>query len=149
VGTIVRAAAAYLMLLFIFRIIGRRSVDRMTTFDLIVVFMLGGMMIQAVVSDDRSLSNGFLAVMTIGLMHVLVAWAKQRSSMFGRITDGTPIILLGRGEWHHDHMDKTRVQETDIMAAARLAGLERVEQVKYAILERNGSIAIIKDDAHA
>src|SRR5215217_5089091 len=143
-GTIIRAVVAYLVLLALFRIIGRRAVDHMTPFEMIVIFLVGGMMIQAVVSDDRSITNGILAVMTIGLMHVTVAWLKDRSDRFGRIADGTPVVVLGRGEWHPERMRKLRIHQQDVLAAARQNGLEREEQVKYAIVERNGAISIVK-----
>jgi len=144
VGTIIRAAVAYVVLLSLFRIIGRRAVDHMTPFEMIVIFLVGGMMIQAVVSDDRSLTNGVLAVFTIGLMHVTVAWLKDRSQRFGRVADGTPVVVLGRGEWHPERMRKLRIHTEDVLAAARQNGLEREEQIKYAIVERNGAISIVK-----
>ncbi|WP_241357632.1 YetF domain-containing protein [Escherichia coli] len=47
-------------------------------------------------------------------------------------------------------MQKTRVDESDILEAAReLRGLERMDQIKYAVLERSGSITIIPKEAAA
>jgi uncharacterized membrane protein YcaP (DUF421 family) len=145
-ATIIRAAVSYWFLLFIIRIVGRRTAGQLTSFELILIFLSGGMLIQSIVFDDRSLTNAILAVMTLGLMHVSVAFLKQRYARFGRIADGTPIVLLSHGEWHSDIMERARIQPQDIMAAARGKGLVRLEQIKYAILERNGNISIVEKE---
>src|SRR3954452_9417200 len=130
--TILRAVAAYVFLLFTLRIIGRRSVAHMTPFELIVLFLVGGMTVQAIVTDNRSLTNAFLAVMAVALMNVLVAALKQRSRIFGKVADGTPIVVFD-GHWLYDRMDQLHLQEQDVLAAARQQGLERLEQVRYAL----------------
>jgi uncharacterized membrane protein YcaP (DUF421 family) len=69
---------------------------------------------------------------------------KQRFPALEQWLDGTPLIILENGKGLKERMDKTRVDEADILEAARsLHGLERLEQIKYAILERNGSITIV------
>jgi uncharacterized membrane protein YcaP (DUF421 family) len=40
-------------------------------------------------------------------------------------------------------MKKMRLQDGDVMAMARDSGLERLDQIEYAFLERNGEISII------
>jgi len=64
-------------------------------FELILIFLFGGTIIQAVVGDDRSLVNASLVVATVGLMHVLVAWMKIRSERFRKMVEGTPIVMRG------------------------------------------------------
>jgi uncharacterized membrane protein YcaP (DUF421 family) len=143
VGTVFRAIAAYWFLLFMVRIIGRRRAQ-MTPFELILLFLIGGMSIQAVVSDDRSMTNGFIAIASVAMMHVLVAWLKQKFPAFGRIVDGTPIVIIEQGEWLRDRMHRLRIQEQDVMTSARAQGLTELRQIRYAIVERSGDISIIK-----
>jgi uncharacterized membrane protein YcaP (DUF421 family) len=143
-GTILRAAAAYCFLFIVLRIIGRRSIAQTTPVELIVIFLFGGITIQAVVSDDRSLVNAFLGVITIGLMHVIVAALKQRDPGFRRWADGTPIVVFDGGKWIRQPMDALQIQEQDVMAAARDKGIQRAEDIQYAIVERNGRISIVQ-----
>src|SRR5436190_1222577 len=89
--TILRAIFAYWFLLFALRVIGRRAVMQNSPFEMTLIFLFGGTMIQAVVGQDRSLINACLVVLTIGLMHVLVAWLKLRSAAFRKVIEGTPI----------------------------------------------------------
>jgi uncharacterized membrane protein YcaP (DUF421 family) len=143
-GTIVRAALAYWALIIVVRAIGRRPGGQMTPFEFVLIFFIGGISIQAVVADDRSLTNAFTAVATVALMHVLVTTLKLRFPAFGRVVDGTPVLIFENGEWHRERMRHHGVEEADVMAAARAHGLEREEQIKYAVIERKGDISIIR-----
>jgi uncharacterized membrane protein YcaP (DUF421 family) len=58
--------------------------------------------------------------------------------------DGTPLTVLEKGQWQVETMSKMRVADDDVMAAARTRGVKTLDQIKYAILERNGAISIIK-----
>ncbi len=94
--------------------------------------------------DDHSETNAVCAVITVGLMHRLVAFLKQRYPRFGVLVDGAPLILLKDGQWQTEVMGKMRVQDMDVMAAARGSGVKTLSEVNYAVLERIGSISIIK-----
>ena len=142
-GTVFRAMGAYWFLLLTVRIIGRRR-TQMTPFELILIFLIGGMSIQAIVSDDRSLTNAFIAIATIAMMHVLVAWLKHRFPTFRKIADGTPVVIVENGRIDRRRMDHLRLQDQDIMDSARSQGIKTLDQIKYAIVERSGEISIIK-----
>lgn len=143
-ATILRAMGAYWMLLIIVRAVSRRPGGQLTPFEFVLVFFIGGISIQAVVADDRSLTNAWLAVATVAMMHVLVTELKHHFPAFGKIIDGTPVVVFEKGEWKRSRMRHHGIQEMDVMAAARLRGLEREEQIKYAIVERNGEISVVE-----
>lgn len=143
-ATIVRATIAYWSLLFTLRVIGRRAVNQMTPFEFILLFLIGGMTIQAIVYDDRSLTNALFAVITIALNHVLVAWLKEKSVTFRKLADGTPIIIVENGHWHHWRMSRMRLQQQDVMSVARQAGIRHLDEIETAVVERNGAISIYK-----
>jgi uncharacterized membrane protein YcaP (DUF421 family) len=143
-ASILRAVFAYFFLLLTVRAIARRPGAQMTPFEFVLIFFIGGISIQAVVADDRSLTNAFCDVTTVAMMHVLVTKLKQRFPTFGRIVDGTPVLIFEKGHWNRDRMRHHGVEEQDVMAAARGSGLEREEQIKYAVIERNGEISIVK-----
>ena len=144
--TIFHAIAGYFFLLFVVRILSRRPGGQLTLFEFVIVFLIGGVIILATVGDDRSMTNCVCGVITVALLHRLVSGLKSRFPRFGAVVDGTPLVLLNNGCWQNEAMDRAHVDDRDVMAAARSKGVKTLDQIKYAILERNGSISIIKAD---
>ncbi len=95
------------------------------------------------VGNDRSLTNALCQIVTVASLHYVIAWLKQRYPRFGLIADGTPMVLLENGKQRAETMNHMRIQAEDIRAMTRDQGLENVEQVDCAVLERNGEISII------
>lgn len=142
-NVVLRAAAAYWILLFVIRLLGRRTSSQLAPFDLVVLFLVAGTTISGVLGDERSLTAAVSAMVTFGLMHRLVAWLKARFPTFGRIVDGTPVILYEDGAFQEQRMRRLNIQTEDVMYAARQRGLRELAQVHYAIAERDGRISII------
>jgi uncharacterized membrane protein YcaP (DUF421 family) len=142
--TIIHAIVGYFFLLFTVRVLTRRPGAQMTLFEFVLVFLIGGIAILATVGDDRSMTNCTCAVITVGLMHRLVSGLKSRYPKFGAVVDGTPLMVLKDGQWQTEVMGKMRLDDNDVMAAARTKGVKSLDEIKYAVLERIGSISIIK-----
>jgi uncharacterized membrane protein YcaP (DUF421 family) len=82
--------------------------------------------------------------MTLIGIDVLLSYLKLRFPRVEGIIDGLPVVIVDRGKPLSDIMRKSRVDEQDILEAARrLQGLERMEQIKYAVLEPSGGITIV------
>src|SRR3978361_2060513 len=96
-ATMLYAIAGYFFLKLTVRLLTRRPGAQMTMFEFVIVFLVGGVVILATVGGDRSLTNCGTAILTIGLLHNLVAWTKARSTKFGVLVDGTPLVLLKDG----------------------------------------------------
>jgi uncharacterized membrane protein YcaP (DUF421 family) len=145
-STIVHAILGYFFLLLIVRVLSRRPGAQLTLFEFVIVFLIGGVIILATVGNDRSITNCATAILAVGMMHRLVSWIKSQSPKLGAVIDGTPLVLLKDGEWQTEVMRGMRLNPEDVMAAGRTKGLTSIFQIKYAILERNGAISIIKNE---
>jgi uncharacterized membrane protein YcaP (DUF421 family) len=146
VDSVLRAAAVYLFLLVLVRISGRRTLGQMTTFDFVLMLIISEATQNAMIGDDYSMTNGFLVITTLVTLDIGLSILKQRSRLVEKWIDGLPTILVERGRPLKDRMDKARVDVEDVLEAAReLQGLERLEQIKYAVLERGGQITIIPE----
>lgn len=142
--SIIRVIIIYIFLLLVFRIAGRRTLSQMTTFDLVLVLIVSEQTQQAMVENDPSLTNAFLMILTLIGFDIALSLVKQHSPKMEKWLDGMPTIIVENGQPLKDRMEKSRVDESDILAAARQRqGLERMDQIKYAVLERSGDISII------
>jgi uncharacterized membrane protein YcaP (DUF421 family) len=140
---IFRAILGYYFLVFIMRVVGRRPGRQMTPMEFVLIFFSGGLTLTAVVADERSITNALCQIMAIAVAHYFLAWIRLKSPRIGRIVDGTPVVLLGKGQWHMESMQGLLIQDDDVMAAARDRGLETLDQIDYAVYERNGEITVI------
>jgi uncharacterized membrane protein YcaP (DUF421 family) len=96
------------------------------------------------IGNDFSVTTAFLIITTLVGIDIGLSLLKQRSARLEKWIDGVPVILVENGVPLRERMDKSRIDEKDIMTAAReKQGIERMEQIKYAILERSGGISII------
>jgi uncharacterized membrane protein YcaP (DUF421 family) len=145
-GAALRAIFGYCFLVLMVRIAGRRPGKQITPFEFVLIFYMGGVTLTAMVADDRSLTNALVQVICIACTHYVLAWLRHRSPGFGTVIDGTPLVLLKDGRWQMEPMKNMRLQDDDVMAAARDKGLERLDQIKYAVLERNGEIVVFENE---
>ncbi|UVM01649.1 DUF421 domain-containing protein [Pseudomonas siliginis] len=145
--SVLRALAMYLALMVLFKIAGRRSLAELTTFDFVLLMIIGEATQQALLGDDFSLTNAFLVIITLIAIDVGFSLLKQRSSWISRLIDGEPTIIVENGKLLHRRLRHARLVEADVMEAARSSqGIETIDQIKFAIIERNGKISVIRQD---
>ncbi len=142
-AAILRAIFGYCFLVLMVRVAGRRPGKQMSPFEFVLIFFIGGLTLTFVVADDRSLTNALTQIATVGIMHYAIVLLRRTWTPFARAVDGTPLVLLADGKWHTETLSRMRILDEDVMAAARDKGIASLDQVKYAILERNGEISII------
>jgi uncharacterized membrane protein YcaP (DUF421 family) len=144
IETLLRTVGIYLFLMVVFRLAGKRTMAETDTFDFVIILIISEATQQALVGNDYSLTKCLIVITTLIGAGVTLAWVKQRSARLARIMDGQPTVLIADGRMRHEPMDRLRIDEEDILEAAQLQhGLARIEQIDYAIVQRNGHIAIV------
>ena len=145
--SVLRASAMYVALMVLFKIAGRRSLAELTTFDFILLMIIGEATQQALLGDDFSLTNSMVVIVTLIAIDVGLSLLKQRSVWVSRLIDGEPTIIVENGKLLQRRMRLARLVEADVMEAARSSqGIETLDEIKFAIIERNGKISIIPRD---
>lgn len=144
--TVLEGFVLYCVLLFAMRVHQKRAVSAMTPFELLLVLMIGGAVVPAILGADRSLAKAVLFIATVLGTHLMIAFLKARFTGFAKVVDGTPIIIVEDGHVHTHRMRKLLLTDEDILSSARRQGLMRLEQVRYAIVERNGDICVISKE---
>jgi uncharacterized membrane protein YcaP (DUF421 family) len=139
-----RGAAIYLFLLIVFRIAGNRSLSQATTFDFVLLLIVSETTQQALLGEDFSVTGACLLIITLCVLDQLFAWLKSQSKLADKLIDGLPILIVENGKPMAAPMRREHVDEEDVLQAARQhQGLERLDQIKYAVLERNGGISVV------
>jgi len=144
---VLRGAAIYLLLLVLFRMTGRRTLAELTTFDFVLLLIIGESTQQALLGEDFSVINAFVVIVTLLAIDIGLSLLKGHSPALERLIDGVPMIVVENGHALKERMQRARVDERDVLEAARrLRGIERLDQIKYAVLEVSGGITVIPKD---
>ena len=144
---VLRAAGIYLVLLVIFKFAGRRSLSELNIFDLILLLIISEATQQALLGDDFSFTNAALVIITLVVIDVLLSRLQWRWPAFDLWMEGSPTIVVENGKALESRLRAMHMRVDDILEAAReKQGLVSLEQIKFAIIERNGKISIIPAD---
>jgi uncharacterized membrane protein YcaP (DUF421 family) len=142
--TFFRVVAIYGFLLVVFRLAGKRTLAQLTSFDLVLVLVIGDATQQALIGDDFTIGTAVVAVGSLVLLDVGLGFLKSRWSAIDRLVDGLPLILVEHGTPLSDRMAREGIDLGDILAAGREQhGLRRLDEIDFAVLERSGGLSII------
>src|SRR5436309_7927025 len=109
--SVLRAAAIYFFMLILFRIAGKRSVTEMSSFEFVLLLIVGEATQQAVLGKDYSVTNAFLVITTLVGINIGLSLLKLNSHHAKRLFDGTPLVIVEHGRPLKDLMKKVRVVE--------------------------------------
>jgi uncharacterized membrane protein YcaP (DUF421 family) len=144
VDSVLRSVAVYLFVLVAFRISGKRTLSQITTFDFILLLIIGEATQQALLGNDFSVVNAFVVIATLTKLEMVFSFVGRRIPALGRVMESLPVVVVEHGRLLRGPAEREGVTVTDILAAGREKhGLERLDQFKYAILERHGGISVV------
>ncbi|MDP8960398.1 MAG: DUF421 domain-containing protein [Actinomycetota bacterium] len=142
--SVLRAVGVYAFVLILVRLSGRRTVGDVTLFDFVLLLLVAEGTQQALLGDDFSVTNGLLVVATLFTLDIGLSELKQKFGALARIMEGTSLIIIDDGRVLEDRMRKARVGVDDVMEQARKQqGIESLDQIKFAVIERDGAISVI------
>jgi uncharacterized membrane protein YcaP (DUF421 family) len=140
---VIRATVVFFFVFLVTRIAGRRELGSMEPFDLILLVVLGDLVQQGITQSDNSVTGTLIVISTIALLSVLVSWLSFRSARVRLIAGGEPIVLVKDGEVIEQNLRRERLTRADIEEEARQQQVMLISDIRWAILERNGSISVI------
>ena len=145
---VLRALGCYLLLLIVVRLSGKRGLAQVTIFDLILLLLISQTVGNALIGDDSSLTTAAIITVTLVVVNRVNDAAAHRWADMSHVLEDAPLVLIEDGQVHDDRLAHMKIRVDDVLETARLdEGLERLEQIKHATLERSGAISIIPADA--
>jgi uncharacterized membrane protein YcaP (DUF421 family) len=143
---ILRAAVVYAFLFVLLRLIGKKHVGELAPFDLVVLLILSETVQNSMIANDTSLVGGPVSAMTLIAIAQGIGFVSWKSKKAARMIEGVPKVLVRHGHCYRDVMAKEQVSFSELMEALRAQGCTNILEVRVALLENDGKIAVIKAD---
>lgn len=143
---VARGAIAYLGLLLLLRLTGKRSFGDMSPFDIVVLVVVGGLLRTAILGNDQSLLGPFIAIAAILSLDLLLAWGCARSAALDHLIEGRSIALILGGRVLKERLKRHNVPEDALLRELRTHGLRDARGVAEARLEANGRVSVIESE---
>lgn len=140
---VLRASITFIALYLLVRLMGKRELGQMTPFELIVLIVIGDLIQQGVTQNDFSLTGSILAVSTFAFLALVMSWATYLWPWAERLLEGEPRVVVRDGEILTTNLRRNRLTRSEIEAEMRLAGIGKLSDVAWAILETQGKISFI------
>ena len=141
--TLIIGVCAYVLLVIVLRISGKRTLSKMNAFDFIITIALGSTLATILLSKDTALAEGVVALSLLVFLQYAITWLSVRSDRFQGIIKSTPTLLLYRGKYLFDTMRKERITKEEIYATLRQRGIEHINDVDGVVLETDGTMSVI------
>jgi uncharacterized membrane protein YcaP (DUF421 family) len=144
---VIRATVVFFALYLLVRVMGKRELAQLTPFELIVLVVLGDLIQQGVTHNDFSLTGAILAIVTMGFWALALSWVTYISPKAEVFLDGEPRVIVRDGQIVRENLHRDRLTQAEILSEMRLAGIARLSDVAWAILEPQGKMSFIKREA--
>jgi uncharacterized membrane protein YcaP (DUF421 family) len=138
-----RATVVFFFIFLITRIAGRRELSSLEPFDVIQLVVLGDLVQQGITQSDESVTGTLIVISTITLLSISVSWISFRSGKVRLVTEGEPIILVQDGHVIERNLRRERLTRGDLEEELRGQQISSVDDVRWAILEKEGTISVI------
>ncbi len=141
---VVISVCAYVGLIIILRVSGKRTLSKFNAFDFIVTIALGSTLATAILSKDTALAHALAAFAMLALLQFIVTFASTRSRRVARLVAAEPRLLLFRGRFIEKAMRAERMTRAEVIAAVREQNLASLEEVEAVVLETAGTVSVIR-----
>lgn len=134
---------AYLALVVLLRVSGKRTLSKMNAFDLVVTVALGSTLATILLSSDVALAEGLTALAVLILMQFVIAWLSVRSQTVSRLVKSEPALLAYQGRLLPEALQRERVVDKEVWAAVRAQGIADLASVEAVVLETDGTFTVV------
>jgi len=140
---VIRAVIIYVVFFIGLRLFGKRELGQFTTFDLVLVLLVANALQPAITGPDNSVTGGVIIITILLVFNRMVALVRNRWPWFDALIDPPPTVVVQDGEISKLALEKEGLSETDVDMAIREHGIDKLSDVKQAVLENDGSISVV------
>lgn len=140
---VVRATVVYIAVVLALRLTGRRSLGQRNAVDLVLILIVANAVQNAMIGSDTSLIGGLIAAATLFAVDSVMDRFLSRSSKLQQFFTGSPVVLVNHGQPIEKNMKREAISDAELMEALREHGIEEIGQVKFAVLEMDGTLSVV------
>ncbi|MCM3782445.1 DUF421 domain-containing protein [Neobacillus mesonae] len=149
VKIVITCVLGYTSLIILLRLAGKRSLSNLSAFDLVITVSIGSILSTMILDSNVTFTDGLIASAILVGLQTLVARLTLKSPFFHRVFKAAPTLLYYQGDYLRDEMKSSKLMEDDILQIVRSEGVPSMNKVEAVVLERDGSLSIIKkSDQH-
>lgn len=141
--TLLVGGAAYIALMLVLRVSGKRTLSQLNAFDFVVTVALGSTLATVLLSSEVSWAEGVVALALLATLQFAIAWATTRWQPLRKVITSSPQVLLRDGAIDAAALRTARLSEAEVRQAVRSSGVGDLAEVAVVVLETNGSISVI------
>jgi uncharacterized membrane protein YcaP (DUF421 family) len=146
---VIRTTIVYIFLVVVLRVSGKRQVGQLSILELVVILIISDAVQNSMVGENSTVWGGLVAVLTLLALDLGLSRLAERSRRVRRVVEGEPRLLIRDGKLLQRAIREEGIEADDVRAAVRRAGLERIDDVRIAVLETDGSISVVPMSASA
>jgi uncharacterized membrane protein YcaP (DUF421 family) len=135
---------AYVALLFMLRVSGKRTLSKLNAFDFVVTVALGSTLATILLSKSVALAEGILAILVLVLMQFCISWLSVRSNTFQGLIKSNPTLVYYADQFLDEPLRRERLTHDEIFAVLRERGMGDLDAVGAVVLETDGSISVLE-----
>ncbi len=143
---VLRSVVVYVFLMVMIRVTGKRQIGQLAPFDLVLLLVLSNAVQNSMNAGDNSLLGGLISAAALIGINSLLAFGTQRSKRLESLVEGSPLVLIHNGKLYEKSMGSAGLTRGELHAALRQSGCMAIEEVRYAVMENNGAISVVKRD---
>ena len=146
---IIRSIIIYLIVLLVFRLMGKRQLGQMQPFELVLTLIIADLATIPMAEVSVPVLHGVVPLLTLVVLHFILTLISRSSHFFSKIISGKPVIIVNPKGIDYKAMKKLNLSTDDIFEALRGAGYFNISQVQYAIMETNGKVSVMPKAEYA
>ncbi len=140
---VIRSILIYLIVLIIFRLMGKRQLGQMQPFELVLTLIIADLATIPMAEVSVPVLHGILPLLTLVVLHFILALISRNSLKFSKMISGKPVIIINPKGIDYKALKKLNLSTDDLFAALRECGYFNISQVQYAIMETNGKVSVM------
>ena len=140
---IVRAILIYILVLFVFRLMGKRQIGQMQPFELVLTLIIADLATIPMAESSVPVLHGVIPLLTLVVVHYFLTLISKNSIKFGNFISGKPVIVINPKGIDEKALHSLNITVDDLFDAIRGAGYFNLEEVQYAIMETNGTVNVL------